>query len=118
MTGSWLALLAAVMGSGALTALITHWYTRKKTGAEAADITVKAALALEQVAHQRYESTAQALAAAEKLLSYVQKQLRIYHDHIVDLHEILDEAGIDYPPFSLEGEMSYGVPDEQSVQPA
>lgn len=114
MMSSWIALLVAILGSGALTALITHWYTRKKTGAEAADLTVKAALALEQVAHQRYESTSQALAAAEKLLCYVQKQLRLYHDHICDLHELLDEAGIKYPPFDLEG-VDTDVPQQQPL---
>ena len=77
-------------------------------------MTLNAGATLEQVAHQRYESTSQALAAAEKLLDYVQKQLRLYHDHICDLHEILDAAGIKYPPFDLERDCA-DVPQQQSV---
>ena len=95
---SSLALLAALLGSNVLTALITVWFNRRKTRAETNNEVVQTALALEQRAHERYQSTAAALDEAEKLLSYARKQLQEQAVYILQLQEVLEASGIEVPP--------------------
>ena len=95
---SSLTLLAAFLGSNVLTALIPVWFNRRKTHAETNHVVVQTALELEQRAHERYQSTADALDEAEKLLSFARKQLREQAVYILQLQEVLEASGIVVPP--------------------
>ena len=94
---SVMALTAAMLGSSAFTAFISHLFGRKKLTAEVAKTTVENALALETIAVERYQTAAEALSAAEKLLKYANSQLVEQALYIKKLQDLLDEAGITYP---------------------
>ncbi len=92
-----ISLASTAVGSSALTAVITKWLDRKKSGAEATEILVRSALQIEKQATERYTSAAEALEAAQAALTTARLEIGGLEDYIVQLHELLDEAGIEYP---------------------
>ena len=61
-------LITGLLGSNVLVALFTARLSKRKTHAEATDITVKTALELERRAHDRYKDVSATLEEAERLL--------------------------------------------------
>lgn len=93
----WMPLILAVLSSNVVTAGITSWVARKKTGAEATETLVRAALSLENVASSRYEETAEALSEAQACIRVAQEQLNEYAEYIKSLQSLLEHSGISYP---------------------
>ena len=94
----FLALISSIGG-----AFVTSLSQRRKLIAESAKMTAEAsqtglaaALAMEARAHERYESTAAALAQAEKLLGYVQEEVARQERYIEYLQELLAENRVTY----------------------
>lgn len=96
MTGLQALLLAAI-SSGALGAFVTALFGRKRVHAEAMDISLKAALALEDRATLRATAAQTALDVAQTALDAARNEIRLLEDEVDELHEILDKAGIKYP---------------------
>ena len=91
-----IALVSAILGSNVITALVTVQAAHRKTSAEATDKTVQTVLALEERAHERYKTTAEALDEAEKLLRYARDQLTESADYIKYLQQLLCQQGVEY----------------------
>ena len=64
----WYPMLGVILGSSALSAVITSLFNRRKTGADATATLADAALKLEERASTRYDSATRALLAAENAL--------------------------------------------------
>ena len=94
-------LITGLLGSNVLVALFTAKLSKRKTQAEATDITVKTALELERRAHDRYVDVSDALEEAERLLRTIRVDLQEQECYISFLRGILDDAGLEYP--SKEG---------------
>ena len=94
-------LITGLLGSNVLVALFTARLSKRKTHAEATDITVKTALELERRAHDRYKDVSATLEEAERLLRSIRVDLQEQECYISFLREILDDAGLEYP--SKEG---------------
>ncbi len=90
-------LITGLLGSNVLVALFTARLSKRKTHAEATDITVKTALELERRAHDRYVDVSDALEEAERLLRSIRVDLQEQERYISFLREILDDAGLEYP---------------------
>lgn len=90
-------ILTAILGSNAFAVWLTHLFQHRKQKVEADHTTVESALALEARAVERYQTTAEALDAAEKLLKYAQGQLLEQARYIQMLQQLLDDAGVPYP---------------------
>ena len=90
-------MLAAILGSNAFAVWLTQIFQHRKQKAETARTTIESALALEARAVERYQTTAEALDAAEKLLKYAQAQLLEQELYIETLQGLLDKARISYP---------------------
>lgn len=93
----WVAIVVAVLGSGALSAFVTHWLQRRKTKAEAAELTVQTALALEERAMERYHSAIDALEVAQRALDAARNEVKQQELYISELHSLLERAGVKYP---------------------
>ena len=91
-----IALVSAILGSNVITALVTVQAASRKTSAEATDKTVQTVLALEERAHERYKTTAEALDEAEKLLRYARDQLSESADYIKYLQLTLCKHGVEH----------------------
>ena len=91
-----IALVGAILGSNVITALVTVQSASRKTSAEATDKTVQTVLALEERAHERYKTTAEALDEAEKLLRYARDQLTESTEYIKYLQQLLCQQGVGY----------------------
>ena len=94
-------LITGLLGSNVIVALFTAKMSKRKTHAEATDITVKTALELERRAHDRYKDVSEALEEAERLLRSIRVDLQEQECYISFLRGILDDAGLGYP--SKEG---------------
>ena len=94
-------LITGLLGSNVIVALFTAKLSKRKTQAEATDITVKTALELERRAHDRYVDVSDALEEAERLLRTIRVDLQEQECYISFLRGILDDAGLEYP--SKEG---------------
>ena len=94
-------LITGLLGSNVLVALFTARLSKRKTHAEATDITVKTALELERRAHDRYKDVSATLEEAERLLRSIRADLQEQEYYISFLRGILDDAGLEYP--SKEG---------------
>ena len=90
-------MLAAILSSNAFAVWLTQIFQHRKQKAETARTTIESALALEARAVERYQTTAEALDAAEKLLKYAQAQLLEQELYIETLQRLLDKARISYP---------------------
>ena len=90
-------LITGLLGSNVLVALFTARLSKRKTHAEATDITVKTALELERRAHDRYKDVSATLEEAERLLRSIRVDLQEQERYISFLREILDDAGLEYP---------------------
>ena len=90
-------LITGLLGSNVLVALFTARLSKRKTHAEATDITVKTALELERRAHDRYKDVSATLEEAERLLRSIRVDLREQECYISFLRGILDDAGLEYP---------------------
>ena len=90
-------LITGLLGSNVLVALFTARLSKRKTHAEATDITVKTALELERRAHDRYKDVSATLEEAERLLRSIRVDLQEQECYISFLREILDDAGLEYP---------------------
>ena len=90
-------LITGLLGSNVLVALFTARLSKRKTHAEATDITVKTALELERRAHDRYVDVSDALEEAERLLRTIRVDLQEQECYISFLRGILDDAGLEYP---------------------
>lgn len=90
-------LITGLLGSNVLVALLTARLSKRKTHAEATDITVKTALELERRAHDRYKDVSEALEEAERLLRSIRVDLQEQECYISFLRGILDDAGLEYP---------------------
>ena len=91
------ALITGLLGSNVLVALFTARLSKRKTHAEATDITVKTALELERRAHDRYKDVSATLEEAERLLRSIRVDLQEQECYISFLRGILDDAGLEYP---------------------
>lgn len=91
-------LITAVLGSSSLSVGITVWVTRRKTHVETVEISVKTALALEERAHSRYTSTADALVEAEHLLGLARYKIKELEEELLRLQRILLDHGITFCP--------------------
>ena len=91
------ALVAAVLGSSTLSALITTIVGRKKLHADAMSVSVETALKLEERATTRYDSAQKALDMAQTALNAARSEIHSLQDYVDILHELLDLAGIAYP---------------------
>ena len=90
-------LITGLLGSNVLVALFTAKMAKRKTHAEATDITVKTALELERRAHDRYKDVSATLEEAERLLRSIRVDLQEQECYISFLRGILDDAGLEYP---------------------
>ena len=90
-------LITGLLGSNVLVALFTARLSKRKTHAEATDITVKTALELERRAHDRYKDVSATLEEAERLLRSIRVDLQEQERYISFLRGILDDAGLEYP---------------------
>ena len=90
-------LITGLLGSNVLVALFTARLSKRKTHAEATDITVKTALELERRAHDRYKDVSATLEEAERLLRSIRVDLQEQECYISFLRGILDDAGLEYP---------------------
>ena len=90
-------LITGLLGSNVLVALFTARLSKRKTYAEATDITVKTALELERRAHDRYKDVSATLEEAERLLRSIRVDLQEQERYISFLRGILDDAGLEYP---------------------
>ena len=90
-------LITGLLGSNVLVALFTARLSKRKTHAEATDITVKTALELERRAHDRYKDVSATLEEAERLLRSIRVDLQEQECYISFLRGILDDAGLAYP---------------------
>ena len=90
-------LITGLLGSNVLVALFTARLSKRKTHAEATDITVKTALELERRAHDRYKDVSATLEEAERLLRSIRVYLQEQERYISFLRGILDDAGLEYP---------------------
>ena len=90
-------LITGLPGSNVLVALFTARLSKRKTHAEATDITVKTALELERRAHDRYKDVSATLEEAERLLRSIRVDLQEQEHYISFLRGILDDAGLEYP---------------------
>ena len=90
-------LITGLLGSNVLVALFTARLSKRKTHAEATDITVKTALELERRAHDRYKDVSATLEEAERLLRSIRVDLQEQEHYISFLRGILDDAGLEYP---------------------
>ena len=98
-----ISLIAGVLGSNVVTALVTSQASLKKNSAEATEKTVHTVLALEERAHERYKTTAEALDEAEKLLRYARDQLTESADYIKYLQQLLCQQGVAYETLGERG---------------
>ena len=89
-------LIVGVLGSNVVTALVTSQSSHKKNSAEATEKTVHTVLALEERAHERYKTTAEALDEAEKLLRYARDQLSESAEYIKYLQLTLCKHGVEH----------------------
>lgn len=94
-------LVTGVLGSNVVVAWITVIFSKKRTHAEATDITVKTALELEARAHERYRDTSVALEEAERILQSVKEQLQEQESYICYLRSLLREADIAFEERSI-----------------
>lgn len=90
------ALLLAIISSGTLATLGTHWFTRRKQLADAATVNVKTALMIEERAVQRYNTAVEALDAAQVALDTAREQIKLLQGHVLAMHKLLTDAGIFY----------------------
>lgn len=90
------ALLLAIISSGTLATLGTHWFTRRKHLADAATVNVKTALMIEERAVQRYNTAVEALDAAQVALDTAREQIKLLQGHVLSMHRLLTDAGIFY----------------------
>ena len=95
------ALITGLLGSNVIVAWFTVRLSKRKTHAEATDITVKTALELERRAHDRYKDVSATLEEAERLLRSIRVDLQEQECYISFLRGILDDAGLEYP--SMDG---------------
>ncbi|MCL2838288.1 MAG: hypothetical protein FWE04_04375 [Oscillospiraceae bacterium] len=91
----WLVL--TVVGSGGLVALIQGVFTRKKTKVDTESITVKNAMNLESIAIERYTSTLEKLAAAERIIADIRKEMENDRQYILVLQEFIYSHGFEVP---------------------
>ena len=89
--------ITGLLGSNVIVALFTAKRSKRKTHAEATDITVKTALELERRAHDRYKDVSATLEEAERLLRSIRVDLQEQECYISFLRGILDDAGLEYP---------------------
>ena len=89
-------IVLAILGSNFLVAVVTVMATRKKNSAEVTEKTVQTVLAIEERAHQRYQTTAEALEEAESLLKFARRELEEQAKYIEYLKSLLEEAEIEY----------------------
>ena len=97
MTSTLTAFILAVIGSNALTALVTALFGRRRLHAETMGLSVKTALELEERATTRYKTASEALDVAQAALNTARAEIRSLEDYIEVLHGLLDMAGIKYP---------------------
>ena len=90
-------LITGLLGSNVLVALFTARLSKRKTHAEATDLTVKTALELERRAHDRYKDVSATLEEAERLLRSIRVDLQEQECYISFLRGILDDAGLEHP---------------------
>lgn len=87
----------AILGSGSLGYLVKAFVDRRRTKADVTDINVQTALALEERAVQRYQAATEALEVAQRALDKARAVIVEQERYILELHGILDRAGIPYP---------------------
>lgn len=92
----WYPMLGVILGSGALSAVITSLFNRRKTGADATATLADAALKLEERASTRYDSATRALLAAENALRVARLEICALQDERDYLHDLLDRHDISY----------------------
>lgn len=90
--------LPLLLTSTVISAVAGHIFGRKKVHADVTAVHVDTALKLEEIAVVRYRSAQEALDAAQAALNAARAEIRWQEDYIELLHDLLDRAGIPYPP--------------------
>lgn len=89
-----LPLLFTLLGSATFSSLFTYYATRHRTNAETVALSVKTALDMEERAHSRYITTADALVEAEHLLVLARKRIQELETDLTRAHRILRSLGV------------------------
>ena len=92
----WYPIFGVILGSGALSAVITSLFNRRKTGADVTSALADAALKLEERASTRYDSATRALLAAENALRVARLEICALRDERDYLRNLLDRHDISY----------------------
>ena len=99
-----LAILISVVSGGGLVAIVQAVAGKQKNKSEVTDILVQKAIALENVATDRYMDVSEKLETAEKYLNEAKRELEIYQSYVNVLKDLLKNHDIEFPEMVIPKE--------------